>query len=285
MQRGLITVAGNIKFQMQGCGLSSNLTPEDIRFYLMYWDKIIIPTNNLIHFGIPDEEDLISSKALWRPRTSHVGRFSGHELGEAIIKGQSEIAELMLKDSKTDWVVHQTGNQIFLPKKTSQYNNTIRVDLSGVLPVPSKDTNINEILEFKEKRGAELEALHSTLDELYKEILTSPDPSLEAKSIFSRLNKEIEALERVSGEKYKKTSKFDLSVELNLNGKDIAMAGASGAAIDFLSNGFTMPIATTLAAIGACVKVSGKSTNTFSAADERLKLGYISKASEVGLVQ
>ncbi|MEN8636348.1 hypothetical protein ABFV74_11650 [Pseudoalteromonas distincta] len=63
------------------------------------------------------------------------------------------------------------------------------------------------------------------------------------------------------------------------------MAGASGAAIDFLSNGFTMPIATTLAAIGACVKVSGKSTNTFSAADERLKLGYISKASEVGLVQ
>ncbi|MEN8636347.1 DUF6236 family protein [Pseudoalteromonas distincta] len=72
--------------------------------------------------------------------------------------------------------MHQTGNQIFLPKKTSQYNNTIRVDLSGVLPVPSKDTNINEILEFKEKRGAELEALHSTLDELYKEILTSPDP-------------------------------------------------------------------------------------------------------------
>lgn len=106
MQRGLITVAGNINFQMQGFGLSSNLMPEDIRFYLMYWDKIIIPTNNLIHFGIPDEEDLISSKALSRPRTSHVGSFSGHELGEAIIKGQSEIAELMLKDSKTNWVVH-----------------------------------------------------------------------------------------------------------------------------------------------------------------------------------
>lgn len=157
--------------------------------------------------------------------------------------------------------------------------------MSGVLPVPSKDTNINEILEFKEKRDAELEALHSTLDELYKEILTSPNPSLEAKSIFSRLNKEIEALEEVSGEKYKKTSKFDLSVELNLNGKDITMAGASGPAMDFLSNDFTMPIATTLVAIGACVKVSGKSTNTFSAADERLKLGCISKASEVGLVQ
>ena len=283
MQRGLITVAGNIKFQMQGFGLSSNLTPEDIRFYLMYWDKIIIPTNNFIHFGVPDEEDLISSKALWRPRTSLVGNFSGHEVGEAIIKGQSEVAELMLKDSKTDWVVHQTGNQIFLPKESSNFRNTIRVDLSGVLPVPSNDTNINEILEFKEKRGAELEALHTTLDELYKEILKSPDPALEAKSVFSRLNKEIEALEKVSSEKYKKTSKFDLSVELNMNGKDIAMAGASGAAIDFF-NGFTMPIATTLAAIGACVKISGKSTNTFSAADDRLKLGYISKASAVGLV-
>jgi len=268
---------------MQGFGLSSNLTPEDIRFYLMYWDKIIIPTNNLIHFRVPDEEDLIKCKALWRPRTSLVGRFSGNEVGEAIIKGQSEIAELMLKDSKTDWVVHQTGNQIFLPKENSNFRNTIRVDLSGVLPVPSKDTNINEILEFKEKRGAELEALHTTLDELYKEILKSPDPALEAKSVFSRLNKEIESLEKVSGEKYKKTSKFDLSVELNLNCKDIAMAGASGTVIDFF-NGFTMPIATTLAVIGACVKISGKSTNTFSAADGRLKLGYISKASVVGLV-
>ncbi|CAM4241954.1 DUF6236 family protein [Pseudoalteromonas byunsanensis] len=284
MNRGLITVAGNIQFQMQGFSLSSNLTPEDIRFYLMYWDKIIIPTNNLIHFGIPDEEDLINCKALWRPRTSHIGSFSGHEVGEAIIKGQSEIAELMLKDSNTDWVVHQPGNQIFLPKETSKYNNTIRVDLSGALPVPNKDTNINEILEFKERRSAELEALHSTLDELYKEILISPDPSLEAKSIFSRLKKEIEGLEKVSGEKYKTTSKFDLSVELNLNGTDMALAGTSGALIDFLSNGFTMPIMTTLAAVGSCIKVSGKSTNTFSAADERLKLGYISKATEVGLV-
>lgn len=284
MQRGLITVAGNIKFQMQGFGLSSNLSPEDIRFYLMYWDKIIIPTNNLIHFAIPDEDDLINSKVLWRPRTSHTGSFSGHQVGEAIIKGQSEIAELMLKDSKTDWVVHQTGNQIFLPKETSKFNNTIRVDLSGALPVPSKDTNINEILEFKQRRASELEALHSSLDELYKEVLVSPDPSLEAKSSFSRLRKEIEALNKVSGEKYKKTSKFDLSVELNINGKDLAMASASGAVIDFLSNGFTIPIATALGAIGSCIKLSGKSTNTITAADNKLKLGYVSKASQLGLV-
>jgi hypothetical protein len=64
----------------------------------------------------------------------------------------------------------------------------------------------------------------------------------------------------------------------------MAMVGTSGAVIDFLSNGFTIPIATALVAIGSCVKISGKSTNTFSAADERLKLGYISKASEVGLL-
>lgn len=283
MQRGLITVAGNIKFQMQGFGLSSNLTPEDIRFYLMYWDKIIIPTNNIINFRVPDEEDLILSKALWRPKISHVGNFEGSQVGEAIIKGQSEIAELMLKDSKTDWVIHQTGNQIFLPKETSSFRNAVRVDLSGALPVPDKDTNINEILEFKDKRRAELEALHSTLDDLYKEILKSPDPSLEAKGTFSRLNKEIESLEKVSREQYKKTSKFDLSVELNINGKDIATAGFFGAGID-IASGFTMPIVTTLAAIGACVKVSGKSTYTISSADERLKLGYISKASAAGLV-
>jgi hypothetical protein len=57
---------------------------------------------------------------------------------------------MLLKDSKTDWVVDQTRNQIFFPKETSK---------------------------FKQRRSAKLEALHSTLDELYKEVLVYPNPS------------------------------------------------------------------------------------------------------------
>lgn len=54
MERGVIALPMNIQYNMTGLSFSSKLTPEMVRYYMLYWDKMIVPDNNLISFGIPD---------------------------------------------------------------------------------------------------------------------------------------------------------------------------------------------------------------------------------------
>ena len=285
MDRGIIAAPGTIELGLLGMGFKPNLSPEDIRFYLLYWDRIIIPTNSLFHFGIPDEDDLIKSKAIWRPSVQLNGNFSGNELGEAIISAQCEVADFFLKDKSTDWVVHQIGKDLYLPEHHSKENNVIKVDISNSLPVPDKSVNINEILEFKERRKDELIGLHCELDLLYLDILKSPDPALSTKKTISDFKKSIDNLTKVSNEKFKTSTKFDLSAEININGKDIFTAMAAGAFIDSLATGFTIPIATVSGAVASAIKIKGKSTKTLNAASKNNKLAYLSKASKEKIIQ
>jgi Family of unknown function (DUF6236) len=283
MDRGIITTSSEIKFNLVGFTLRPSLTPEAMRFYLLYWDKIIIPTNNLIHTAVPDEDDLVSLGAIWRPCVRHAGKFGGNDLAKTVLKGQAEIVEMMLKDKSTDWVMHQPGADFcYLDSKTTM-QQAIRVDLIGALPAPTADIPINEILEFRERRRVELGALHAALDEFYLEILKSPDPSLSTKVAFSNLQQQIESLNKVAEEKYKKTRKFDFSAEINFSGKDLALAAAGGAAVDHLS-GFTFPVITTVSALASFVKITGKLTKTYEYTKENLKLGYLSQAAKEGVL-
>lgn len=275
MNRGIIAPPGKITIKQGGFQMKGGLTPEEIRYYLMYWDKVIIPDNNLISIGIPGEEELIKCGAIWRPRVKFQGAF---DAAQAMLGCQAIIAEQMLKDKSTDWVIHQIGQEATALDNFSHTQNVIRVDLSNVLPAPHGDVPIHDVLDFKERRKTELAALHETLDDIYLEILSSPDNELAAKKCTSRFEDSIKDLDKVSKEKFKRVGRFDLSAELNLNGKDIVNGAASGAVLDFFSNGFTMPIATTIGAIGSAIKISAKSTKSLTSAKERTKLSYLSSA-------
>tara|TARA_R110000772_G_scaffold238722_1_gene350708 strand:- start:1988 stop:2833 length:846 start_codon:yes stop_codon:yes gene_type:complete len=281
MRRGIIAPPGNIVLQQEGFLMKETLTAEEIRYYLMYWDKIIIPTNNLIHIGFAEEEELVECGAIWRPRVQLVGSFSG---AQAMLDSHAKIAEMMMKDKSTDWVIHQIGQEISVPKNFSQDRNVLRVDISNALPSPHGKVAIIDILDFKERRKTELEALHETLDEIYLEILTSPDSDLAAKKCISRFECSLNDLGRVSKEKFRIIQKYDLTAELNMNGKDMFNAAASGAVIDFFTSGFSMPIATALGAIGSVVRVNVKATRSLNAAKDRTKLAYLSSAHKEALL-
>ena len=61
MEKGIIAaparVSGNgAQFRSEG-----RLTPEELRYFLMYWDKVVIPTTNLVHLAVPEEEELLTT--------------------------------------------------------------------------------------------------------------------------------------------------------------------------------------------------------------------------------
>ncbi len=284
MDRGVIASPGIINRLPQGFQMERSLSADELRYYILYWDKVVIPGNNLVYIGLPDEELLIEAGAIERPRIGFNGRFEGDQVTNAILSCQSIVAKDLLKDKKTDWVIHQLGGECSLPNGFSQRRNIIRVDLASTLPVPSDEVNIYELLEFKELRKDELENLHSHLDEVYETVLTSPDEELASKKAITELASSIDDLEKVTTERFEKTRKFDLSAELNLSGKDISIGAASGAAIDFFATGMTIPIATLAGAVLSTIKVTSKATNTFQPASNKYKLAYLSTAKNDGIV-
>lgn len=284
MDRGIIASPGIITPLPQGFKMERSISSEELRYYIMYWDKIVIPGNNLVYIGIPEEEDLISCGAIERPRISFQGSYQGEQITSAILECQSIVASNLVNDKSTDWVIHQIGKSTIYPEEYNQQRNIIRVDLANALPVPNAETPINEILEFKEKRSSELKDLHDALDEFYEQILTAPDPELASKKSVSQLQESIKNLNVVSNEKFKHTRKFDFSAELNLSGKDLSVGASSGALIDFFATGYTIPIATIICAVASTINIKSKLTNTFMPASKNTKLAYLSHANEEGVI-
>ena len=264
--------------------MDRSISSEELRYYVMYWDKVVIPGNNLVYIGIPEEEVLIACGAIERPRIGFQGTYQGDQITNAILACQSIVASQLVHDKSTDWVIHQIGKTGIYPKEFKQQNNIIRVDLASVLPVPNVEIPINEVLEFKERRSSELKELHDALDEFYGQILSAPDPDLASKKAVSRLQESILNLDKVSSEKFERSRKFNFSAELNLSGKDIIVGASSGAIIDFFATGFTIPVATIGGAIASTIKIKLKATNTFKPASENTKLAYLSYASQEGII-
>jgi len=202
----------------------------------------------------------------------------------ALLACQSIVAEKLVRDKTVDWVLHQIGDSLALPADFASQQDTIRVALANALPVPDGEVPIHEILGFKQRRKDELIELHNSIDELYFEVLNSPDEGLATKKVLSRFQSAIQNLDKASHEKFKKTRKYDLSADLNINGKDIISGASAGALVDFFSNGFTIPIATMLGALVALIKISAKASFTFEPAKENTKLAYISNASKENII-
>lgn len=285
MDRGVIAAPCIIRALDKGFIMERVITIEELRFYILYWDKIVIPDNNLISIGVPKENELLACGAISRPIVNYQGSYQDDQVANAILSCQSVVAKELVQDKDVDWVLHQIGGSLAILDEFAHEQNSVRVSLANALPVPSGDIQFQDILEFKRRRADELAELHSSLDELYFEILDSPDQDLMAKAVVSRLQKAIQNIDNVSNEKFEVTKKYDLSAELNLSGNDVIKGAGAGALFDFYSNGLTIPIATIAGAIIPLIKISAKVNVTFEPAKENQKLAYLTSASKEGILE
>ena len=285
MEKGIIAAPARVFGNGTQFRFDRVLTREDLRYLLLYWDKVVIPTTNLVHVGLPEEEELLATGVFTRPRVAFSGSFDGEAIAKAQALAQTQIArDLVAKDSSTDWVIHQLGDGIILPDTETIQRQLIRVNLVQALPVPNADATVADILDFKFRRRDEFLQLHEVIDELYIEVLRSPDQSLSGKQAVSRFTASIASLDKVSSERWKSTSKFDLTAELNIKGTSIVAGAASGAAFDFFTSLYTIPVGTLVGAFASLIKVKAVSAKTFEPAKNRQVLGYLANARQEGLL-
>lgn len=285
MKRGIIAAPGIITPLPNGFRMERSLSVEELNYYILYWDNVVIPGNNLIYVGVPGEEELIACGAITRPRVAFQGMFQGTQVANAVLACQGIVARELLKDRGVDWVIHQIGARLSIPSDDLERRNILRITLSDALPVPAAGVPVVDILEFKERRRDELGELHLALDAIYEDILKASDTDLASRKAFGDLKKAIEALDAVAREKLRSDRKYNLSVQLGFDGAAAAPAIAAGALFDALTTGFTIPIGTIGSTLLSTLKITSAADYTFGPAHDMKKLSYLSNASDEGLLE
>jgi len=213
MKRGVVALPFQLKQINGGFSGFGGLSPLDLNYFALYWDKITVPNNMFLGTQLPNEEVLIDCGVLDRPMMKIGPSFHSNDFPKLLAEAQVSLVDQLRKmDKYSYWNIHQKGDDAVLVSNKEVVKETVRLELSNLLPVPSTDVHIHEILEFKQRRKDELEALHAYCDDLYFEVISSADPCLQAAKSFARLKQAIESLNRLNSLGWRSPIKFDLNI-------------------------------------------------------------------------
>jgi hypothetical protein len=285
--RGVIAAPGTVQVLADRTLIGGQLSPEQIRYYALYWDKIVIPTNNIVHKAVPDEDLLIESGVIERPQIRFTGSFSGPQVGMLIYEAQAQVASSLLQDAEPNqWTIHQFGTTLMFPDSYLVEDTAVRMDLLSAIPVPRAEVSLVDIFEFKLRRHDELRALHDCLDKMYIAILESPDQHLAIAKAKAELEEAVKNVNRVANERWETTTKYDFSAHINLDGAKIMSGAGVGAVLDALLLTHGIPIATAVCGLASVIKIKAGVTKSFTAAkvSKSTSLSYLSNASRESIV-
>jgi len=283
MERGVVALPFEVNPGQPIFEPSSLLSAVQLNYFALYWDKITILDNSFIGSTLPNEKAFIDAGLLSRPRFWAGNEIIFDEFAKSYLLAQVQIADQLREtDKNTAWSIHQNGDSPLILASGSVSKETVRLELENLLPVPGGNVELHEILEFKQRRNAELQALHSYCDELYFEIINSGDPRLQAAKSFTGLKKSIEDLEKLNVEGWRSPVKFDLDISPEF---DLTACKAGFATI---LNAFhsphvleTIALGTVLSVAEGFVKIKPKLQSVRKGGNANL--AYISKGRREGI--
>lgn len=145
---------------------NSQLDPQELRFSLLFWDKLVWPSPNIIHMPSgPDEVFLEKSRVLTRREMP----FSG-DMAQAIAHSQVQAFLDLDRAEPGAWALSQGENSFLLRDGILHEGNGAFVELHRAIPVPQHDVALDDILQFRVRRYPELTALRTVLDDFVKEV-------------------------------------------------------------------------------------------------------------------
>ena len=280
LERGIIAPAAIMNINGSSMHIDRMYSAEDLYYYTLYWDKITIPTPTMIDMPLPFENELISAKVLDRPSLP----FSGGDISIHTHWSFGEIAKQKITQEESDWTIHHLSNEpIYLPEHTLKQNH-LKLKITNALPIPSVNGTFSlyDLLEFKIRRSSELEALHTTMDQLLKKINVEEIPAIQ-KSELIRFENAIKELDRTIFERFKVYKKSDFEVNISVSPDTIKALGTS-LIVDGVTGG--IPIATIATSISSLFSIEKKYGITFNRYNQgNYNLEYISSARSENIFQ
>lgn len=227
------------------------IEPDDLRHYLLYWDKIEYPNNNFIRVKTtPDEQFLIEAGVLQRTDI-RLQNYSG-DFSIAYLFCQALAARKLNESEPGSWTVAQSGPQLVLPSELSTQVGALEIELYNSLPSPGPDVSFDDILLFKDEHRDELIAFRSYIDELYLYISESGDIPRSKNRAIQKLESAIMDLDQVANQKWSSKLVSGFKVEFNIPSiLENAFKGAGVAAL----TGLPLSLGAALGAAGSMIKI------------------------------
>lgn len=266
-KRGLI-VTPHMDVNPSQWTLSMNPRPLGpvLRRLATYWDLVDVPyTPNFIDAPMPMTDDVRELETARVLRESIVSLPpGGYELSSGVLRAQWQLLQdNQQKDSGYFWALGQTSqNLAFLPG--AQQTDAIEVELHNLLPVPDDAVPIGKILDFKEKRRDELEALRTRLDALGEEIAGADREDRAREKAVEEVRTAVSNAFRAMNERFPARLAVKTSIDVSLG----TIVGAVGAIV---LAPFT--IAGAAAAVGAAALSSISVKPTSKRAELKGRLG------------
>jgi hypothetical protein len=201
---------------------------DAVRRNLPYWDKFDFPNNMIIGSVLPAELATLAQEGIVQQSNPRF-QFSG---GAAELWVRSQLAAWQARESIEPgvWTLGQFGNQLWLPESERSFGRTIELELHCALPVPGSETRLDQILEFKVKRSAELAAFRLAMDRLYLSVIDSGDLPRARNTAIDSIEAALKDLDRTTSESFPQRLLSSLKVELSANVLTTAAAAGYAAA-------------------------------------------------------
>lgn len=163
---------------------SSEIDPQELRFSLLFWDRLVWPSSRAIYIESgPDAAFLEREGVLSRPDYTYNG-----DGATGIKLGFFQALKDLNRAEPGSWALSQGENSLLVQDADFAPVGGTAVTLCRAIPVPQRDVPLTEILEFKERRGAELLMLRHQLDSFIERIAKAEHQDAET----DRCVKEIE---------------------------------------------------------------------------------------------
>ncbi|WP_320725885.1 DUF6236 family protein [Enterobacter ludwigii] len=286
MKRGVVFTVQELLKLNNGKGFTTgkSISAEEVNYLILYWDKLVSPANRFIYLGFDNEEELAKCGVLFRPVFTPQGFMDGRGVTDFHARTHVEALKMMRqKEREVDWRMHFFNNEVSIPQEAAQQKEVVRFELAELLPVPPKDTPLQEILEFKERRNDELQALHGYLDELYDEVLKSGDFNLQKAKALSGLRASLEDLNKLNSQSWRSPIKFNLSSAFEYDLNQLMSAGLTAfSALNSTRPLEVLGVGTAVTLLGGAIKVKAQLQSVLKNGDP--KLAYLTNATKEGIL-
>jgi len=221
-----------------------NIDILELRFALLYWDKLVWPQSRVIHFASNDDEQFLEEVGiLSRPEYTFNGSVS-----QSIASSQIAAFRDLDRVEPGVWALSQGENSLLLENNIFEQGTGAVVDLHRAIPIPSGAVPLNEILEFKERRRDELLALRHHMDKLLSEVQSANNSEVAMQQKIAEIDSACADLLKISREWQFPVQISDLKASFTISAPKVG-AWAMGGWL--LGHPFGLPAAAAAAAAGA----------------------------------
>ena len=222
LPRGLVI---SCPIEIEGTSLhlkSPNLDAQELRFALLFWDRLVWPISSVLHVGGDLNAEFLEGEGILSRLRYGIEGDVAQGMAQVQIRAflERERAEPGL------WALAQGENSFLLKEGFVEGGAGASVELHHAIPIPKHDVPLAEILEFKQRRRDELVRLRSHLEAFVSEIQESPDRAAALDKFVGEIDKDCADLLKVGREWQCPVFLSDLKVCFSLTASKLLPAGA-----------------------------------------------------------